>query len=148
MAIAPHDFGKFAGDLLVGNFGDGTIDAFNLQNDKFVGTLDGVDGKPITIGDLWTLTPGNGAKAGSQGEIFFTAGVQNESSGLFGAVAPVAGKSDAFQIVGGNNINTQQFGQMTAGFVAQNPGTGTTPTNAPASTTTTFDLLAPPAAHG
>jgi hypothetical protein len=76
MAIAPGDFGKFAGDLLVGNFGDGTINAFNLKNDKFVGTLDGVDGKPITIGDLWTLTPGNGGMAGSKGEIFFTAGVQ------------------------------------------------------------------------
>ena len=72
MAIAPADFGKFAGDLLVGNFGDGTINAFNLKNDKFVGTLDGVDGKPITIGDLWALTPGNGGRAGSTGEIFFT----------------------------------------------------------------------------
>ena len=81
MAIAPADFGKFAGDLLVGNFGDGTINAFNLQNDKFVGTLDGVDGKPITIGDLWALTPGNGGRAGSTGEIFFSSGVQDGSLG-------------------------------------------------------------------
>jgi uncharacterized protein (TIGR03118 family) len=98
MAIAPDDFGKFAGDLLVGNFGDGTINAFNLKNDKFVGTLDGVDGKPITIGDLWTLTPGNGGMAGSNGEIFFTAGVQSESFGLFGAIAPVPGHTDAFKV--------------------------------------------------
>ena len=91
MAIAPEDFGKFAGDLLVGNFGDGTINAFNLKNDKFVGTLDGVDGKPITIGDLWALTPGNGGLAGSKGEIFFTSGVQDELFGLFGAIAPVPG---------------------------------------------------------
>jgi hypothetical protein len=148
MAIAPKDFGKFAGDLLVGNFGDGTINAFNLKNDKFVGTLDGVDGKPITIGDLWTLTPGNGGKAGSQGEIFFTAGVQNESSGLFGAIAPVAGDSNAFKIVGGNDMNTQQLGQMMAGFGAGNPGMGATATNAPAPTATMSDLLASPAAHG
>jgi uncharacterized protein (TIGR03118 family) len=147
MAIAPHDFGKFAGDLLVGNFGDGTINAFNLQTDKFVGTLDGVDGKPITIGDLWTLTPGNGGMAGSKGEIFFTAGVQNESSGLFGAIAPVAGHSDEFQIVGGNGMNTQQLGQMMAGFGAENPSMGTTATNALASTATASDLLAPPAVH-
>jgi uncharacterized protein (TIGR03118 family) len=98
MAIAPDDFGKFAGDLLVGNFGNGTINAYNLKNDKFVGTLDGVDGKPITIGDLWSLTPGNGGMAGSTGEIFFTAGVQNEASGLFGAIAPVHGHSNAFTV--------------------------------------------------
>jgi len=98
MAIAPSDFGKFAGDLLVGNFGDGTIDAFNLANDKFVGKLDGVDGKPISIGDLWALTPGNGGSAGSTGEIYFTSGVHDESAGLFGALAPVPGHSNAFKV--------------------------------------------------
>jgi uncharacterized protein (TIGR03118 family) len=98
MAIAPSDFGKFAGDLLVGNFGDGTISAFNLANDKFVGKLDGVDGKPISIGDLWALTPGNGGKAGSTGDIYFTSGVQGESFGLFGAIAPLAGHSNAFVV--------------------------------------------------
>ena len=98
MAIAPEDFGKFAGDLLVGNFGDGTIDAYNLHNDKFVGKLDGIDGKPISIGDLWALTPGNGGEAESKGEIFFTAGVQDEASGLFGAIAPVPGHANAFMV--------------------------------------------------
>jgi uncharacterized protein (TIGR03118 family) len=147
MAIAPDDFGKFAGDLLVGNFGDGTINAFNPKNDKFVGTLDGVDGKPITIGDLWTLTPGNGGKAGSQGEIFFTAGVQGESFGLFGAIAPVPGHGNAFEIVDGNK-NIQQFTQAMASFGAENSGMGTTTTNAPAANITTSDWLAPPAAHG
>jgi uncharacterized protein (TIGR03118 family) len=112
MAIAPQDFGKFAGDLLVGNFGNGRINAFDLKNDTFVGTLDGVDGKPITIGDLWALTPGNGAKAGSTGEIFFTSGVKDESSGLFGAIAPVPGHSNAFQIIDGNDMNTQQLVQI------------------------------------
>jgi len=147
MAIAPGDFGKFAGDLLVGNFGDGTINAFDLKNDKFVGTLDGVDGKPISIGDLWTLTPGNGGMAGSKGEIFFTAGVQNESFGLFGAIAPVPGHGNAFEIVDGNK-NIQQFTQAMASFGAENSGMGTNTTNAPAATTTTSDWLAPPAAHG
>ena len=96
LAIAPSDFGKFAGDLLVGNFGDGTIDAYNLHNDKFVGKLDGVDGKPLVIGDLWALTAGNGTAAGSTGDIYFTAGVQDEAAGLFGAIAPVAGHANAF----------------------------------------------------
>lgn len=95
MAIAPSDFGKYAGDLLVGNFGDGTITAFDLQHhDQSMGKLLGIDGKPITIGDLWTLTPGNGGSAGSTGQIYFTSGVQNESAGLFGALAPVPGTNE------------------------------------------------------
>jgi hypothetical protein len=132
----------------VGNFGDGTINAFNLENDKFAGTLDGVDGKPITIGDLWALTPGNGGMAGSKGEIFFSSGVQDESFGLFGAIAPVPGHNNAFKIVDGNDMKTQQLRQMMASFGAENPSMGTTATNAPPSTTTTSDWLAHPAAHG
>jgi len=100
LAIAPADFGKFAGDLLVGNFGDGTISAFDLkQHDKFEGKLLGIDGKPITIGDLWALTPGNGGAAGSKGELYFTAGVQNESQGLFGSISHVSG-TDHFMVSG------------------------------------------------
>ena len=51
---------RFAGDLLVGNFGDGTINAFDPHDDRFLGRLLGGDGKPIAIGDLWALIPGNG----------------------------------------------------------------------------------------
>ena len=61
MAIAPTSFGSFAGDLLVGNFGDGTINAFNLTTDTFVGQLTGADGKPLVIDGLWALTVGNDA---------------------------------------------------------------------------------------
>jgi len=90
LAIAPSSFGSLAGDLLVGNFGDGTIDAFDQKNGKFDGQLLGSDGKPIAIPDLWELIPGNGTAAGDPNTIYFTAGVQNEAHGLFGSLAPDA----------------------------------------------------------
>ena len=86
LAIAPKGFGDASGDLLVGNFGDGTINAFNLKNDQFQGKLDGADGKPIVIGDLWALTTGSGASSDNPNAIYFTAGVQNEMHGLFGSL--------------------------------------------------------------
>src|SRR5262249_12703684 len=89
----------------------------------------------------------NGGRAGSTGEIFFSSGVQDESFGLFGAIAPVPGHSNAFEIVDGNGTNLQQFGQAMASFGAENPGMGMTTQTAPASTTTTSNWLAPPAAN-
>ncbi len=86
--IAPSSFGKFAGDLLVGNFGNGEVHAFNLATDTFAGTLLGTNGKPIDIGDLWALIQGNGGLAGDVNDLFFTAGVQDEAHGLFGFLAP------------------------------------------------------------
>ncbi|HZZ32479.1 MAG TPA: TIGR03118 family protein, partial [Phenylobacterium sp.] len=89
LAIAPSTFGDFAGDLLVGNFGDGTISAFNDTTGTFEGRLLGRDGNPLQFGDLWALTPGNGV-TGSQQDIYFTAGLSDEAHGLFGrlSVAP------------------------------------------------------------
>jgi uncharacterized protein (TIGR03118 family) len=91
LAIAPSSFGSFAGDLLVGNFGDGTIDAFDPNHhDAFVGKLTDASGKPIAIPDLWELIPGNGGSAGDPNTIYFTAGVQEEAHGLFGSLMPDA----------------------------------------------------------
>ncbi|HEY4040743.1 MAG TPA: TIGR03118 family protein [Rhodopila sp.] len=100
LAIAPNSFGNLAGDLLVGNFGDGTIGAFNLSADTFVSDLLGPNGKPLAIGDLWALTPGNGGSAGSSDNIYFTAGVANESEGLFGLIATPEPASGALLVVG------------------------------------------------
>jgi len=89
LAIAPPKFGEFANDLLIGNFGDGTINAFNPANDHFVGTLDNAQGSPIVIGDLWSITPGVGGNGGDPNKIYFTAGVQAESHGLFGSLSAI-----------------------------------------------------------
>jgi uncharacterized protein (TIGR03118 family) len=95
LAIAPASFGSIAGDLLVGNFGDGRINVFDLSSSSFVGQLTGPDGKPIEIKGLWALTPGNDHGAGSSDSIYFTAGPMEESHGLFGVVQSVPEPSTA-----------------------------------------------------
>jgi uncharacterized protein (TIGR03118 family) len=106
LAIAPPGFGEFANDLLVGNFGDGTINVFNPKNDHFLGKLLGADGAPITIGDLWALIPGTGSAGSDPNKIYFTAGVQNEAHGLFGSLAaiPEPDKS-AMSTVGSHSLH-------------------------------------------
>jgi uncharacterized protein (TIGR03118 family) len=89
LAIAPPSFGEFANDLLVGNFGDGTINVFGSKHDHFLGKLLDANGTPITIGDLWALIPGNGSAGSDPNKIYFTAGVQNEAHGLFGSLAAI-----------------------------------------------------------
>jgi uncharacterized protein (TIGR03118 family) len=84
LAIAPSTYGDLAGDLLVGNFGDGKINAYNPTTHAFVGTLLGTNGNPIVIDGLWGLSFGNGANAGPLGTLFFTAGPNGEQDGLFG----------------------------------------------------------------
>ena len=89
LAIAPANFGELSGDLLVGNFGDGLINAFDPTTGAFRGTLDDASGNPIQIDGLWALMFGNGAAAGPTNRLFFTAGIQGEDHGLFGVIDPV-----------------------------------------------------------
>ena len=90
MVIAPDNFGKFSDRLLVGNFGDGRIHAYDLETGEFRGTLRAADGKPIVIPGLWGLQFGNGANAGPTTTLFFTAGIDDEQHGLFGSLTPSA----------------------------------------------------------
>lgn len=92
LALAPSAFGAFSGDLLVGNFGDGTINAYDASNGNFMGTLDGTNGSPITIMGLWGLSFGNGAQGQQLDDLYFTAGIPGpngaiEDHGLFGSLA-------------------------------------------------------------
>jgi uncharacterized protein (TIGR03118 family) len=90
LAIAPSSFGEFAGDLLVGNFGDGHINVFNADTDSFIGQLTGTHGQPLMVEGLWGLTPGNDGSGGSTQAIYFSAGPGDEMHGLFGVIAPVS----------------------------------------------------------
>jgi uncharacterized protein (TIGR03118 family) len=94
LALAPKSFGPNAADkLLVGNFGNGTIMTFN-GGGQFGGLLEGTDDSPVVIDGLWALTFGNGGNAGVPGTLYFSAGPNGESDGLFGMLNPVKEKCD------------------------------------------------------
>jgi uncharacterized protein (TIGR03118 family) len=92
LALAPAGFGKFAGDLLVGNEGNGQINAFDPTSGKFLGQMALVtagSGTATSIGfGLWTLTFGGSGSAGDPNTLFFTAGINNEKGGLIGSIKP------------------------------------------------------------
>jgi uncharacterized protein (TIGR03118 family) len=90
IALAPFGFGGASGALLIGNFGDGRINAYDPVSGRFLGQLQGDRHKPITIDGLWALEFGNGV-IGTQQTLLFTAGPDDESHGLFGELTPAPG---------------------------------------------------------
>ncbi len=103
VALAPLDFGRFSHDLLIGQFaggGDtqshGFIAAYDLATGKFDGLLQDGSGKPLTINGIWALSVGNVSPANSDGaaapaaQVYFTAGPNHGSGGLFGYLAAVS----------------------------------------------------------
>jgi uncharacterized protein (TIGR03118 family) len=94
VAIAPATFGTYAAALLVGNFGDGTINAFDPSAGTFLGTLNDVEGATLSIPGLWSIAFGNGGRGGDAATLYFTAGIpgplgeKTESHGLFGSIQP------------------------------------------------------------
>ena len=87
VAIAPADFGAMSGRLLVGNFGGaGRICAFDLDNGQYLDDLrDGQD-RPLAIAGLWGLQFGNGVALGDSNALYFAAGPEDETEGLFGSL--------------------------------------------------------------
>jgi uncharacterized protein (TIGR03118 family) len=104
VALAPLDFGIFSHNLLIGQFagagtsdGSGTIAAYDLATGKFIGLVQDATGKALSISGLWALSPGNSASAGSYdpagspgSELYFTAGPNHGTGGLFGYLKPVS----------------------------------------------------------
>ena len=87
VALAPADFGVFAGHLLVGNFGDGSVAAFDPATRAFVDHLRDGNGAVVTIEGLWGLQFGNGASLGESNRLYFAAGPEDETAGLFGSLS-------------------------------------------------------------
>ena len=86
VVMAPQGFGGTAGDMLIGNFGDGKINAYS-PNGAFLGPLKNAMGNPISIDGLWALEFGNGV-IGTPKTLLFTAGPNDEKHGLFGDIKP------------------------------------------------------------
>lgn len=89
LALGSASFGTYAGDLLVGNFGDGHINAYReVSPNTFVhdGTLRGADNKALEIDGLWALQFAQGGNNGTPGTLYFTAGPNDEADGLFGRI--------------------------------------------------------------
>ena len=86
MALAPADFGPFSNDLLVGDFATGRILAFDPETGEFLGFMRGEDARPIAIEGLWGILFGNGVTVGDADTLYFAAGPDDETHGLFGSL--------------------------------------------------------------
>jgi uncharacterized protein (TIGR03118 family) len=86
LAHAPANFGTFSNALIVGNFGDGQLHAYDFESGKYLGELKDESGKPIVIDGLWGITFGNGANGGDRNALYFASGPDDETHGLFGSL--------------------------------------------------------------
>jgi uncharacterized protein (TIGR03118 family) len=111
LALAPATFGKYAGNLLVGNFGDGLINAYDTTTGAYVGTLQDPTGANIKLPGLWSLYVGNGGSGGDSNTVYFTAGPGGQKHGILGSIQPnptlaATGVINAAQAAGGCSPNT------------------------------------------
>jgi uncharacterized protein (TIGR03118 family) len=123
LTVAPAGFGAFPGALLVGNFGDGRINAFNQLTGALLGTLNDELGSPIIIPGLWAITFGNSVGGGDASALYFSAGYDGERHGLFGSLrsstpaitsVQYGGSSASISETSGSvNINVTRSGDLT-----------------------------------
>jgi len=124
MAIAPSTFGAFGGTLLVGNFGNGLINAFDPNTGSYLGTLQNSTGAAIVIPGLWALLFGNGGSGGDVNYLYFTAGVRPGAAVAHGLLGSIAPPSMVLSIVNGAS---GQSGPIAPGEVAIIGGVGMGP---------------------
>ncbi len=103
MAIAPAGWGAFGGDLLVGNFGNGEINAYDPATGVWAGTLKDASGNPIADGGLWALVFGNGGGGTDPNALYITAGITQplQTEGLFAAIQPTPEPASALLLASG-----------------------------------------------
>ncbi|HKE94708.1 MAG TPA: TIGR03118 family protein, partial [Povalibacter sp.] len=86
IALAPASFGEFGGALLIGNLGDGAINAYGPRSGRFLGTLRDASHRPIRVDGLWGMQFGNGIQAQKTNSLFFAAGPNGEADGAYGVI--------------------------------------------------------------
>lgn len=91
IALAPSNFGPFSNTLLIANFTDGTIPAFNRENGEFIDFLRDVNGEPISADGVWGILFGNGVALGDTNALYYAAGPEAEVGGTFGTIRWVTG---------------------------------------------------------
>jgi len=109
VAIAPATFGAFANDVLIGNFGDGTISAFDPNSGASIGTLQDQNGNVLSFPGLWALIPGNGGSGGDANAIYVAAGAASQKHGLLASLQAsptITSVSNAADIQSGIAMNT------------------------------------------
>jgi uncharacterized protein (TIGR03118 family) len=116
MAVAPDSFGRFSDALLVGNFGDGRINAFDRTTGALLGQLANPAGQPITIDGLWGLAFGKAGNEDDATALFFAAGINDEADGLFGTLQPA--DTDVPASRAGTNDGRGESAGETAALVA------------------------------
>jgi uncharacterized protein (TIGR03118 family) len=89
IVLAPSNFGSFSNDLLIGNFGNGEILAYDATSDLFLGTINGINGQPLVNDRLWALETRLGVNGFDPNAVYFTAGINSEADGLFGAITVI-----------------------------------------------------------
>jgi len=89
LALAPASFGKFGGALLVGNFGDGTINAYGPRTGTWLGSLRDASGKRIRVDGLWGMQFGNGILSQKTNQLFYASGPNDEEDGVYGVITAV-----------------------------------------------------------
>jgi uncharacterized protein (TIGR03118 family) len=137
-AIAPAGFGAFPGALLIGNFGDGRINAFNPTTGAFLGTLNDEAGNPVEIDDLWALNFGNGVGGGDTGTLYFAAGYDDEHHGLFGSLKPSSPATTTIQFSSDTYLVNEGSSAIDITVTRSGDLTGTSTVNY-----TTFDESSP-----
>jgi uncharacterized protein (TIGR03118 family) len=89
IVLAPSSFGSFSNDILIGNFGNGEILAYDATTDLFLGTLNGPNGQPLVNSFLWSLETRAGGSGFDPNGVYFSAGINNQADGLFGEITAI-----------------------------------------------------------
>ena len=159
IAIAPANWGSFPGALIVGNFGNGAINAYDVNTGALLGAVQDTTGTPISLPGLWALIVGNGGNGGDPNTIYFAAGVPNGSGkarGILGSIAPPAQIYAVYNSAGGQitgvapgevvNIAGQTVGPSPAvrGTIPASGNLGSTLGTANGATSVTFNGISAP----